>query len=86
MGGAMDELAEPVSDTAEPGARAPLEPGTEVEVRNRFDRRWVHGFVVIAATPAGYRILRLSDRSELPELFGRDELRRRRGRQDFWWH
>lgn len=66
--------------------RPSLEPGAAVEVRNRFDRRWVRGFAVAERTPDGYRLVRLSDGSELPELFGRDEVRRQRERQSFWWH
>jgi hypothetical protein len=76
---------EAVSDTEVP-ARSPLEAGTAVEVRNHFDGRWGRGFEVIAATDAGYRILRRSDQSELPGYFARDEVRRQRDRQSFWWH
>jgi hypothetical protein len=69
-----------------PGARAPLEPGTAVEVRNRFDRSWSTGFEVAEVLDNRYRLLRLSDHSTLPELFDRDDVRRRRQRQGFWWH
>lgn len=86
MGRDMDEVAEEASSGARLPARPPLEPGVEVEVRSRFDGRWVHGFEVIAEDGGVYRILRLSDRSELPERFTRDEIRRRRDRQGFWWH
>jgi hypothetical protein len=75
----------PVTDVVVP-FRAPLEPGTAVEVRNRFDGRWGRGFEVGELTAEGYRIVRLSDGSELPELFGRDEVRRQRNRDGFWWH
>ncbi len=68
-----------------PPGRVPLAPGTAVEVRNRFDGRWSSGFEVAAEEPGGYRIVRLSDASELPVLLGRDEVRRARRRQDLWW-
>jgi hypothetical protein len=76
---------DPMTDVVIP-FRAALEPGTAVEVRNRFDRRWGRGFEIGEVTAEGYRILRLSDGSELPELFGRDEVRRQRDREGFWWH
>ncbi len=66
--------------------RVPLEPGTAVEVRNRFDGRWVRGFEIAELSGDSYRLVRLSDGSELPELFGRDEVRRQRNRDGFWWH
>lgn len=66
-------------------ARIPLDPGTPVEVRNRFDRRWSSGFAVAGVEPDGYRIVRLSDGSELPALVTRDEVRRERRRHDTWW-
>jgi hypothetical protein len=68
------------------GGRTPLEPGTEIEVRNRFDRSWSTGFEVAEIVDGRYRILRLSDGSTLPEMFDRDDVRRRRRpRQGFWW-
>ena len=44
----------------------PLAPGVHVEVFNRFSRRWVTGFEIAEAGPAGYRVRRFSDRSVLP--------------------
>ena len=70
----------------EPGARSPLAPGTKVDVRNRYQGTWVRGFEVAEVTDDGYRIRRLSDGSVLPELFSRDDVRRERKRQGFWWH
>ena len=67
-------------------ARSPLAPGTKVDVRNRFQGTWVRGFEVAEATPAGYRIRRLSDGSVLGDVFSRDDVRRERRRQGFWWH
>jgi len=73
-------------DALDPNARSPLAPGTKVDVRNRFQGTWVRGFEVAEATEDGYRIRRLSDGSTLGELFSRDDVRRERTRQGFWWH
>lgn len=73
-------------DTPEPSARAPLAPGTKVDVRNRYQGTWVRGFEIAEAIGEGYRIRRLSDGSTLAELFARDDVRRERKRQGFWWH
>jgi hypothetical protein len=67
-------------------SRPPLNPGTKVDVRNRFQGTWVRGFEVAEITPDGYRIRRMSDGSVLSELFSREDLRRERTRQGFWWH
>jgi hypothetical protein len=79
----------PVSDggqSAETTARTPLAPGTKVDVRNRYQGTWVRGFEVAEVMNEGYRIRRLSDGSVLGELFSRDDVRRERKRQGFWWH
>jgi len=55
-------------------------------VRNRYQGMWVRGFEVVEFTGEGYRIRRLSDGSVLGELFSRDDVRRERKRQGFWWH
>ena len=73
-------------DAPDANARSPLAPGTKVDVRNRYQGTWVRGFEVAEATPEGYRIRRLSDGSTLGELFSRDDVRRERTRQGFWWH
>jgi hypothetical protein len=73
-------------DSMETGARAALAPGTKVDVRNRYQGTWVRGFEVADVTDTGYRIRRLSDGSVLPELFSRNDVRRERKRQGFWWH
>jgi hypothetical protein len=73
-------------EAADPQARAPLTPGTKVDVRNRFQGTWVRGFEVAEVTDGGYRIRRMSDGSVLGELFSRDDVRRERTRQGFWWH
>jgi hypothetical protein len=55
-------------------------------VRNRYQGTWARGFEVAEFTEGGYRIRRLSDGSILGELFARDDVRRQRNRQGFWWH
>jgi hypothetical protein len=77
--------------TASPTAteRVPsLSPGTRVEVRSSFDHQWSSGFEVIDGDDAGYRVRRLSDGSELPRTFPRDDLRRERERRrgGQWWY
>ncbi len=74
------------AEALDPNARSPLAPGTKVDVRNRFQGTWVRGFEIAEATAEGYRIRRLSDGSTLGELFSRDDVRRERSRQGFWWH
>jgi hypothetical protein len=73
-------------EAGESGARSPLTPGTKVDVRNRYQGTWVRGFEVAEATEDGYRIRRLSDGSILGDFFSRDDVRRERKRQGFWWH
>ena len=73
-------------DVLDPNARSPLTPGTKVDVRNRYQGTWVRGFEVAEFTEGGYRIRRLSDGSILSDLFSRDDVRRQRSRQGFWWH
>ena len=78
----------------EPAARM-VDPGTRVEVRTRFDRRWSTGFEVDAVLPAGdggsgdealrYRIRRRSDDSILPTDFGPDEVRSEKKGRSMWW-
>jgi hypothetical protein len=73
-------------ESVETGARTPLAPGTKVDVRNRYQGTWVRGFEVADVADHGYRIRRLSDGSVLGELFSRNDVRRERKRQGFWWH
>jgi hypothetical protein len=64
----MDVTTEPVLPV--------LSPGTPVEVCNRFSRTWTGGFEVAGATSGGaYRLLRVSDRYELPAEFRTEEIR-----------
>ena len=57
----------------------PVEPRQDVEVRSRFDGRWVGGFRVSETTSVAgeqhYRLMRLSDGVVLPELFEAGEIR-----------
>ena len=69
---------------------APMESGTRVEVRSRFDASWARGFEVheVIEGPEGpaYRIRRRSDASLLPVLFEADDVREERRRRDsMWW-
>ena len=43
-----------------------FEHGALVEVRSRYDGVWVGGLEVVEASPAGYRLRRLSDGRVLP--------------------
>jgi len=54
---------------------AGLGPGSPVEVRTRFDGRWVSGFRVVAVEAGRFRIARSRDGSTLPEFFGTAEVR-----------
>ena len=62
----------------------PWAPGTRVEIRSTFDRRWKRGFEVHESTEKGYSVVRLSDRAVLPAEFLRDDVRRER-RDGLWW-
>jgi len=61
-----------------------MEPRQDVEVRCLFDGNWVGGFQIAESTEVAgeerYRLVRLSDGSELPELFSARDLRLRAGR------
>ncbi len=64
---------------------ARFEPGTRVEVLQRFDARWARGFEVVSVVDGGYRVKRTSDSAELPAVFPASEVRRER-RRDTWWY
>ncbi|HEY5153121.1 MAG TPA: hypothetical protein VIJ47_00195 [Acidimicrobiales bacterium] len=68
------------------GDDLPFDPGTEVEVRNRFDGRWARGFEIIAVEAPGYRVRRLSDGRELPSTFGLHDVRLRERKRGTWWY
>jgi hypothetical protein len=82
----MEPVTTGGGEPADPGVRSRLTPGTKVDVRNRYQGTWVRGFEVAESTAEGYRIRRLSDGSILGDLFSRDDVRRERKRQGFWWH
>jgi hypothetical protein len=48
---------------------APIPVGVPVEVRNRFDDRWTHGFSVAMVGDGSYQLRRSSDGSVLPAWF-----------------
>ena len=52
-----------------------LVAGCPVEVRTRFDGRWVGGFRIVAREADGFLVARSRDGSMLPELFVSTELR-----------
>jgi len=54
---------------------APLTPGTQVEVRSRFDASWVDGFAIERATDNGYELRRFSDGQTLPATFPDTDVR-----------
>lgn len=60
-----------------------LAVGTHVEARSGFDGSWQPGFVVQEVTDRGYRLLRESDGTVLPEL-PHEQVRRRRTRSTWW--
>jgi streptomycin 6-kinase len=67
-----------------------MQPGTRVEVRSRFDRRWARGFevdAIVAETDESenYRIKRRSDGAVLPALFVSDEVREEKRGRSMWW-
>jgi hypothetical protein len=68
-----------------------MQPGTRIEVRSRFDRRWARGFEVesilgeSAEMPPQYRVRRRSDGAVLPAVFVDDEVREERKGRSMWW-
>ncbi|HUW04266.1 MAG TPA: hypothetical protein VMW08_18070 [Acidimicrobiales bacterium] len=69
-------------------ARKPYPPGTDVEIRNQFDRAWSSGFVVESLAGNGrYFISRTSDGTVLPTEFPPSAVRRvkNRAKNSMWW-
>ena len=54
-----------------------MRPGSDVEVRSRFDGGWVAGFQVAGIESNGLTLRRISDGAVLPVCFRRDEVRAR---------
>ena len=52
-----------------------FEPGTRVEVLNRFEGNWCRSFEVAHRDQEGYQVRRLSDGHVLPEVFPPDGVR-----------
>ena len=74
-------------DLADPQTRGPRSRrGPRSTCATAIQGTWVRGFEIAEITDDGYRIRRMSDGSILGELFSRDDVRRERTRQGFWWH
>ena len=65
--------------------RERLQPGTRVEVRDRFKGAWARGFEVECAEGDHYRIRRLSDGAVLPVAFAPDAVREEHRKHGLWW-
>jgi hypothetical protein len=52
-----------------------MQPHAPVEVRSSYEGRWSGGFEVVAETPSGIIVRRLSDGSTLPEEVAMDDVR-----------
>jgi hypothetical protein len=53
-----------------------MERGAAVEVRCTYNGNWSSGFEVVEETNVGYRLRRVSDGTQLPREFPRDEVRK----------
>lgn len=62
-----------------------LDPGTRVEVRERFAGKWARGFEIAEVDGGGYRLRRISDGSLLPTRFAPDVVRKERKRGTWWY-
>lgn len=56
--------------------RPPLRAGDPVQVRNRFEDRWIEGFSVAECSGQGYQLRRASDGAILPAWFPAAMVRR----------
>jgi hypothetical protein len=70
---------DPEIATGGPRRREPIDAGTSVEVRTRFDGRWSAGFEVVELIGADsaqvrYRLRRTSDGAILPVLFADNDI------------
>jgi hypothetical protein len=63
--------------TPHPRAAALLPKGTDVEVRARFDGRWVSGFDIASADRGHYQLRRQMDDVVVPADFAAGDIRRR---------
>lgn len=65
----------PLGAATRPARRVSLGIGDLVEVRNRFDDRWIHGFAIAVVGDAAYQLRRMSDGYVLPAWFAADVIR-----------
>ena len=49
--------------------------GQLVEVHTKYNDTWSSGFEVAGVVPGGYRLMRTSDRSMLPNVTGETDVR-----------
>ena len=73
-----DELVSGADESvsgADESVPAEMQPGTQIEVRRRFDRQWARGFEVSASGDSGYWVRRTSDDTVLPVEFSADDVR-----------
>ncbi len=56
-------------DHVAPTPMAPIPIGVRVELRNRFDDRWIRGFAVAVCGDGEFQLRRLSDGHVLPAWF-----------------
>ena len=73
-------------DASKATSRDTLAPGTAVDVRSRYVGTWSSGFEVAEPLRDGYRVLRLSDRSVLPDIFTNEDVRVQRHKTGLWWY
>ena len=71
----MQLTARPATGSTTDIRHGVLAVGEDVEVRNRFDDRWIHGFAVAVVGDAAYQLRRLSDGYVLPAWFAADVVR-----------
>lgn len=77
-GKAQDSHVHPPTDA---GRLPMLETGAKVCVRNRFLGNWSSGFEVVEVLGDGYRIRRVSDGLEFPDVFASEDVRLERRQQ-----
>jgi hypothetical protein len=75
-----------VANARDARAAERLEPGTKVEVRQRFDQHWSRGFEVAGVVDGGYTLKRLSDGTVLPAVFDDEEVRPEKKKSGLWWY
>lgn len=66
-----------MNDAIQDGHAAALPRGTDVEVRGRFDGRWVGGFEIASTNHDRYQLRRQMDDVVIPVDFAVADIRRR---------